>query len=74
MAFWDEIWGCVKYIKIPYDTVMSMPIQNRKLWIQKHNSEQEEIQKSAERGKNGQMISGEGINTYASLEQKKQKN
>ena len=37
----DEIWGMFKHIGIPIETVMSMPIQDRRYYIQKHNYEQE---------------------------------
>ncbi len=43
-SFWDEIWGCVKYIGIPYDTLLDMPIQDRKVWIMKHNKANSESQ------------------------------
>ena len=33
----EEIWGCFKYIGIPMETIMSMPIQDRKFYIIKHN-------------------------------------
>jgi hypothetical protein len=38
----DEIWGCFKYIGIPMETVMRLPIQERKYYIHKHNKEVEE--------------------------------
>lgn len=73
VAFWEEIWGCVKVIGIPYDTVMSMPVQNRKILIQKHNMEgkMNEI-----KGPNGNSISigGESLNAYAEKEMKKIEN
>lgn len=62
-AFWDEIYGCMKYVGLPYDTLMSMPIQDRKVWIMKHNMAQ---RGEAERERNQ---SGDFINSYASLEQ-----
>ena len=63
----DEIWGCVKYVGIPYDTVMKMPIHVRKYFIKKHNEEQE----SRNGGYNSSTrhISGEALNEYASMEQ-----
>lgn len=51
-----------------------MPIQDRKFYIMKHNNEQEEHKQSMNSDKNGSYITGEGINTYASLEQQNKKN
>jgi hypothetical protein len=45
-ALLDEIYGCFKYIGIPYDTVMNMPIQNRKYFIARHNHDTEELNKN----------------------------
>ena len=71
MMFWEEIWGCVKYIGLPYETVMSMPVRNRKIWINRHNMEGD-IKKEMEERKNGvNKISGEALNTYAGMEQSK---
>lgn len=65
----EEIWGCFKYIGIPMDTIMSMPIQDRKFYIIKHNEAmqmEEKRLKSAERGNShDSTISGEAINSYA---------
>ena len=44
MDLLNEIWGCVKYIKLPSDTVMNMPVYARKQWIPKYNAEMEEIE------------------------------
>ena len=63
----DEIWGCVKYVGIPYDTVMRMPIHVRKYFIRKHNEEQETKNGSYSYG--SRHISGEALNKYASMEQ-----
>lgn len=67
-TFLDEIWGCVKYIGIPYDTVMSMPVATRKAWIMKHNSEQEN-EKSRGSNDGRSTVMGESLNSYAQLEQ-----
>lgn len=63
--YWDEIWGCVEYIKIPYDTVMNMPLQDRRIWIQKHNASVS--QKESDKDNRGN-ISGAQLNSYAKLE------
>lgn len=73
MEFWNEIWGCVNYIKLPYDVVWNMPVYIRKLWISKHNREN-----SADNGNNNSegldIVNSSTINSYAALEQRKQAN
>ena len=77
MNFWDEIYGCVNYLHLPYDTVMNLPVYVRKFWIKKHNRQVEEEQAEMERAKAGQsagdFISGEGGNAFAEMEQRKQR-
>ena len=67
MDLLNEIWGCVKYIKLPYDTVMNMPVYARKQWIQKYNAEMEEIEQMRNnQPKNGHsVVSGSMLNSYA---------
>lgn len=64
---WDELWGCVNYLKIPFDTLMSMPVYIRKFWILKHN----EVNSPENKSGNGENknIDGQQINSYAQLEQ-----
>lgn len=64
-----EVWGCVKYIGIPYETVMKMPIYKRKDYIRLHNEEQEGITKQREKDNSKNTVSGMMINDYAKLEQ-----
>lgn len=73
MRFWNEIFGCVNYLNLPYDTVMNMPIHVRKFWIQKHNQTIEEQEKErAEKGNGKQAtVSGAMLNSYAKTEQSK---
>ena len=77
MNFWDEIYGCVNYLNLPYDTVMNLPVYVRKFWIKKHNRQVEEEQAEMERAKAGQsagdFISGEGVNAFAEMEQRNQR-
>lgn len=64
---WEELWGCVNYLKIPFETVMSMPVYIRKFWILKHN-EVTSQQNSGSGGKTA-SIDGQSINAYAQIEQ-----
>ena len=73
----EELWGCFRYIGIPYETLWRMPIQQRKFIIMKHNAEQEGIAKEAERARNGgntSTVNGIGINEFAKMEQARQEN
>ena len=36
-SFKEELWGCFKYIGIPMETLMNMPISDRKFYIMLHN-------------------------------------
>jgi hypothetical protein len=74
-AFWEEIWGCVKYIKIPYDTVMNMPVYIRKILIARHNYEQHEMSVGMQNGNKSEGADmGFGLNNYARVTQEKIKN
>jgi hypothetical protein len=74
----EEIWGCFKYIGLPMDTIMSMPIQDRKFYIIKHNEAmemEEKRMKAAERSSShDSTISGEALNSYAQREIMNNKN
>jgi hypothetical protein len=71
----DEIWGCTHYMNLPMETVMKLPIQDRRYFIQKHNDEQQGIKRDFERRAGKSTISdGETINEYAKLEQENIKN
>jgi len=71
----DEIWGCTHHMKIPLETVMKLPVQDRRYFIQKHNAEQQEMRESYERKSSTNSSSdGELINKYARLEQENFKN
>ena len=64
---WDELWGCVNYLKIPYDTLMTMPVYIRKFWILKHN--EVSSQNNMPNGDKNNTIDGTAINSYAQMEQ-----
>ena len=70
----DEIWGCTHYMKIPMETVMKLPIQDRRYFIQRHNEEQQGIRAERERMNGNRITDGEAINEYARLEQENIKN
>ena len=64
----DEIWGVFRHIGIPIETVMAMPIQDRRYFIQKHNMEQEGIKDSARGNTQGNVYNGD-LNAFAKTEQ-----
>lgn len=67
--FWDEIFGCVNYMKLPYETVMNMPVYIRKLWINRHNQRCQEEKEAYNKENGGYQKSDISINAYAKLEQ-----
>lgn len=74
----EELWGCFKHIGIPMEVLMTMPIQDRKFYILKHNEEMEaenKRMKAAEKGStHDSTISGEALNSYAYNEMQNNKN
>lgn len=65
-ALLDEIYGCFKYIGIPIDTVMNMPVQNRKYFISRHNRDCDELNKKYTND-NSINITGEGTSQYTQI-------
>jgi hypothetical protein len=64
-ALLDEIYGCFKYIGIPVETVMNMPVQNRKYFISRHNKDCEEI--NSKYGNNSSTFTGEATDIYSQM-------
>lgn len=65
-ALLDEIYGCFKYIGIPIDTVMNMPVQNRKYFISRHNKDCEEAN-SKHSNANSSTFTGEATENYSKI-------
>ena len=62
----DELYGCFKYIGIPFDILNKMPVRDRKFYIAKHNGiVEDEVRK--ERGDS--RIDGEMINKFTDYSQ-----
>lgn len=70
----DEIWGCTHYMKLPMETVMRLPVQDRRYYIQKHNEEQQGIKRDIDMRSGRSKVDGDSINEYARLEQENKKN
>jgi hypothetical protein len=52
----DELFGCFKYIGIPFDILDRMPTRDRKFYIAKHNGIMEDETKKDTSKVNGEMI------------------
>lgn len=64
----EELWGCFKYIGIPWETLYTMPIQDRRFYIQKHNAEQEAERDGGKRDNGSYHYNGD-LNAFAKTEQ-----
>ena len=54
---------------------MNMPVRERKIWIQRHNIEQQRERENNEKKNRGTgSVTGESLNTYAKITQEKIKN
>ena len=65
-ALLDEIYGCFKYIGIPIETVMNMPVQNRKYFISRHNHDTDELNKKYGNDKSV-GVTGEATAQYSQI-------
>jgi hypothetical protein len=61
-------------MKLPPETVMKLPIQDRRYFIQKHNDEQAGIRAEHEKQSGMRTLEGEAINDFARNEQENIKN
>jgi hypothetical protein len=64
----DELWGCFKHIKIPFDILYKMPTRDRKYYIKRHNDEMSKEQNDAKGSRNRNEL---GINGVAKAEQQR---
>ena len=69
----DELWGCFKYMKIPFEELKIMPTKDRKYYIQKHNAETESENAEYNRRENGSHTSMM-IDKYTDMEQQNLRN
>ena len=62
----EELFGCFKYIGIPFNILDRMPIRDRKFYIAKHNG----IAENADKKKtDGSTVDGLFIDKYTDIEQ-----
>lgn len=62
----DELYGCFKYIGIPFDILNKMPIRDRKYYIAKHNGI---IEEEAKKEHGDSIVDGEMINKFTDYSQ-----
>ena len=62
-ALREELFGCFKYIHIPYSELMNMPTKDRKYYIKRHN----EVTKEENSHSNGIELGGDAINNVADM-------
>lgn len=62
----DELFGCFKYIGIPFDILNKMPIRDRKFYIAKHNGV---VDEEKNKTKGNSIINGEMINKFTDFSQ-----
>jgi hypothetical protein len=68
----EEEWGCFKHVGMTWDMIMTLPIQERRAMIRKHNLETEAIERDIAQSNgnsNNRHLEGEGINDFARLTQ-----
>lgn len=70
----EELFGCFKHIKIPFDELMRMPTRDRKFYILKHNEAAEEERREIEEKKNGGTAKTEAIDAFTDIDQQNLKN
>ena len=71
----EEEWGCFKHIGMSWEMIWSLPIQERRAFIRKHNIETDAIERESElstRSDSNRTYEGSTINKYAELTQNNQ--
>jgi len=70
----EELFGCFKHIKIPFEELMKMPTRDRRFYILKHNQVTEEEEQEYENAKNGGSSKTESIDAFTDIDQQNLKN
>ena len=65
----EELFGCFKYIGIPFNVLERMPIRDRKFYIAQHNNAVE----AENRSHSGSHVDGEMINKFTDMSMMKGK-
>ena len=70
----EELFGCFKYIKIPFDELLKMPVRDRKFFILKHNEAAQEEREEYESRQKGGSTKTEAIDAFTDIDQSNLKN
>jgi hypothetical protein len=49
----DELFGCFRYMHIPFSELMTMPVKDRKFYIHRHNEATAKENEAANSASNG---------------------
>ena len=66
----EELFGCFKYVGIPFEVLDKMPVRDRRLYISLHNIH---VQKENER-MNGNSTRSSDIDAFTDMEQANRRN
>ena len=67
----EELFGCMKYMKMQYDQLLKMPTRDRKYFIKKHN---EVTQEENSRYSKSESLGGMAINNVADMAMQRGRN
>ena len=70
----EELFGCFKHIKIPFDELLKMPVRDRKFYILKHNEAAQEEKEEYESRQKGGPTKTEAIDAFTDIDQSNLKN
>jgi len=70
----EELFGCFKHIKIPFDELLKMPTRDRKFYILKHNEATDAERQEYENLQKGGSTKTEAIDAYTDIDQQNLKN
>ena len=63
----DEEWGCYKYVGMSWDMIMSLPMQERRAMIHKHNLDSDAVEReiNGSTDTTNHHLEGRAINEFA---------
>jgi hypothetical protein len=70
----EELFGCFKHIKIPFDELLRMPVRDRKFYILKHNEAAEAERQEYENAQKGSSTRTEAIDAFTDIDQQNLRN
>ena len=70
----EELFGCFKHIKIPFEELLRMPTRDRKFYILKHNEAADAERQEYENMQKGNSTRTEAIDAFTDIDQQNLKN